>query len=442
MFAFCAAVLLGGFAVCAGEVAAANVFRRPIPRVASLDPLRSASVADAQAVALVYETPLEVDYAARPYRLASGLCELPEWSEDAKTCTLRVKEGHFFHPNEAMPHGREVTARDVAYSLCRLGDAANASSGAWIMRNVESVEAVDERVVKIVLKEPLHVFAWYLAMAYCAVVPKEAVEYFGERFGGVAAGSGAYTLASWRRNHEMVYRRAKDWPGWEDAPAPEGIVDEIRYYVIDDPLTQWLMFLKGELDLLPELSQDVREAVVDEMNAEKGRLQTSVFNIHVETPLVVFYMGMNLRDPVLGKNRLLRQALSCAFDFAAWREFRRGGVAEATGPVPPGVPGRVETPHPYAHDEEKALDLLEKAGYDVVRDAQSGRVQTIDPATGRRLALTYTLGRAAQQDREEAEFLKSFYDRVGIDLELKFMTWTGFLQAVDEGRVQLFRMGW
>ena len=80
-----------------------NVFRRPIPRVASLDPLRSASVSDAQAVTLVYETPLEVDYFARPYRLAPGLCELPEWDETRTVCTLRVRPGHRFHPCEVFP---------------------------------------------------------------------------------------------------------------------------------------------------------------------------------------------------------------------------------------------------------------------------------------------------------------------------------------------------
>ena len=45
------------------------VFRRPFGRVASIDPIRAADVASAEATALVYEPLLEVDYKARPYRL-------------------------------------------------------------------------------------------------------------------------------------------------------------------------------------------------------------------------------------------------------------------------------------------------------------------------------------------------------------------------------------
>ena len=45
------------------------VYRRVIERVASLDPVEDASVYAARCVALTYETLLEYDYEARPYRL-------------------------------------------------------------------------------------------------------------------------------------------------------------------------------------------------------------------------------------------------------------------------------------------------------------------------------------------------------------------------------------
>ena len=45
------------------------VFRRPFGRVASMDPIRAGDVLSAEAVALVYEPLLEVDYKVRPYRV-------------------------------------------------------------------------------------------------------------------------------------------------------------------------------------------------------------------------------------------------------------------------------------------------------------------------------------------------------------------------------------
>ena len=73
---------------------------------------------------------------------------------------------------------------------------------------------------------------------------------------------------------------------------------------------------------------------------------------------------------------------------------------------------------------------------------EAGYPNGIDPKTGRRLTLTLAIGRASQDTREAGELVAAFYDRIGIRLELSFHTWNAFLKAVDEGRVQLFNMGW
>ena len=91
-------------------VLVAATFTRSLERVNSMDPIMSQSAYDARAVRLVYETPLEIDYEARPYRLAPGLCELPEVSSDGLVYTLRVR------PDSP------VTATDVKDSLERLRD--------------------------------------------------------------------------------------------------------------------------------------------------------------------------------------------------------------------------------------------------------------------------------------------------------------------------------
>ena len=139
-----------------------------------------------------------------------------------------------------------------------------------------------------------------------------------------------------------------------------------------------------------------------------------------------------MKDPVLGPNRKLRQALNAAFDYPAWERFYNGRILPCPTPVPPGVDGRLEKPFPYAFDLEKAKRLLAEAGY------PGG----IDPKTGRRLVLTLSIGRASQESREAGELAASFYERIGVRLELDFKTWTAFVDAVNEGRVQMFRMGW
>ena len=401
-------VALAAMCLSAGaEEKGRTVFRRPFGRVASMDPIRAADVLAAAAVALVYEPLLEVDYKVRPYRLKGCVCEMPAVSPDGLVYTFKVVDGLRFR------NGRDVTAADVKRCLGRLADKSNASPGMWTMDGVKSVEVADERTVVITLKKPLHVFSWLMAMPYTGVMAEDG------------SGSGAYWLKSWRKNHEMVFERNESY-------REPVAIDEIRLPVVDDVSTQWLMFLGGELDFLGAVSRDNWDAVVGKDGELLPQLKAKGMTLMSAPSLSVFYVGFNMKDPVVGPNRKLRQALNCAFDFPAWKRFLNNRILPCDGPLPPGIDGRLETPFAYSYDEAKAKTLLSEAGY------PGGT----DPKTGRRLHLEISIGRATQDAREMAELMASFYDRIGIELEARYMTWDAFLTAVNEGRTQMFNLGW
>ena len=378
----------------------AATFTRSMERVSSMDPAFAQSVYDSRAVQLVYETPLEVDYYARPYKLTAGACELPEVSADGLVYVFRLKD--------ACP----AKAQDMVRSLERLRDPELVSPNGWMMKSVDTVRATDDRTVEIRLKSRCHFFPWLMAMSPSSVVLPDG------------SGTGPYVLSSWRKNHEMVFTRRKEEPG---------AFDTVRYLVVDDVTTQWLMFLKGEIDFLGEISKDNWDAVMGKDGNLDPALAAKGIRLYAIPSMDVFYLGVNMKDPVLGPNRKLRQALNAAFDYPEWERYFRGRILPADGPVPPAVPeGRLETPFPYAFDLAKAKRLMAGAGYP----------DGIDPKTGRRLVLTLSIGRATQASREMGELLASFYEKIGVKLELSFMTWDAFLKAVDESRVQLFNMGW
>ena len=395
----------------------ASTFARSMERVASMDPAQSRSIYDAHATALVYEPILAVDYKARPYRLTDGFCRLPEVSSDGLVYVFRL--AHTDAP---------LAAADVVRSLERLRDPKLVSPNGWIMKDVDTVVARDPQTVVVTLKRRCHYFPWLMAMPATGVVGPD-----GE-------GTGPYRLALWRKNHEMVFERRAGVKSpvagvkspVAGAPSPANGFDTIRYLVIDDVSTQWLMFLKGEIDFLGEISRDNWDSIVGANGRLAPELEAQGVRLHSIASLDVLYIGMNMRDPVLGPNRKLRQALNAAFDGAAWERFYNGRIQRGDGPVPPGIAGRLETPFPYAFDLEKAKRLLAEAGYP----------DGIDPKTGRRLVLTLTVGRPSQESREAAELMAAFYEKIGIKLECDFKTWPAFLKATAEGRVQLFRMGW
>jgi len=209
-------------------------------------------------------------------------------------------------------------------------------------------------------------------------------------------------------------------------------IDHIRYVVMDDPSTRWLSFLTGEIDLEAEIPRDNWDAVVTPDGLLSSDLANRGIRMHAQPSLDCFYIGFNMDDPVVGANRALRQALNAAFNFPAWALLNPCRVDAATGPVPPNVAGRLETPFAYAYDLDLARRLLSEAGYP----------EGLDPATGRRLVLQLELGRTDQETRESTELLAAFLDRIGVVLEAHYNNWPTFLQKVGRREAQMFRVGW
>ena len=429
----------------------AATFTRPLERVSTMDPAMATSIYDAHAVQLVYEPPLEIDYKARPYRLVPGFCELPEVSADGLTYVFKLKvkgrgegEGERRKSNlHCSPSPLAFTSSDLVRSLERLRDPKLVSPNGWLLKDVDAIRALDARTVEIRLKRRCHFFPWLMAMSSATVV------------GPNGEGTGPYELTHWRKNHEMVFRRKvrgegegeggrrnsnfhcspSSSPSSSSSPSPSPSTftfDTVRYLVVDDESTQWLMFLKGELDYLDRISRDNFDSIVDSEGRLAPSLAAAGVRLYSIPTMEVLYIGMNMKDPVVGPNRRLRQALNAAFDYPAWEKFYNGRILPCPTPVPPGVEGRLERPFPYAFDLAKARRLIAEAGY------PGG----VDPKTGRRLVLTMSVGRATQQSREMGELAAAFYEKIGVKLEISYMTWDAFLRAVNEGRVQLFNMGW
>ena len=132
-------------------------FTRTLERVNSMNPADAQAVYDSKAIQLVYETPLNIDYAARPYKLSSGLCELPEVSEDGLVYTFQlVKDA-------------PLTAHDIKRQLDKVRDPSAASPGGWTLKNVASIDAISNNKLVITLKTRQFVFPWMMALSTAAV---------------------------------------------------------------------------------------------------------------------------------------------------------------------------------------------------------------------------------------------------------------------------------
>ncbi len=433
-------------------------FRRAQPSLNTLDPAHGSDTSVNGAMSLLFQPLLEYDYTARPYALIpAAAVAMPEVNAEGTVFTFRLREA-YYAPDPCFGGARRrVKAQDFVYGWKRLADHQVGGSGGWLVSGIKGMaafsestagekptdyaaevaglRALDDFTLRVELEKPNNQFLWFLTMCYMAPVPPEAVAYYGQQ--GLAehpVGAGAYRLRSWRRGYEMIFDRNPEWSGWQglDPQAEEVPFETIRYLIVKDASTQWLMLLTGQLDFLEQIDRNNMEIAIDPKMGLAPELQARGIRLFTAPTLKVYYLGINMEDPVLGKNKPLRQALNAAFDTARWEAYYRGRVRALNTVAPSHLRDALQTPFPYAFDLEKARALMVEAGY------PGG----IDPQTGERLRLKVELGSATQDATESMELVASFLSAIGIKLEISVNTWQAHLEKIRLRRAQLFLMGW
>jgi len=208
------------------------------------DPPRSAATAAGEAIFLLSDTLVSMDWDQRTIR--PGLAERWEVSEDGKTYTFHLKRGVTFCD------GKPMTARDVAYTINRWVDPATRSPVRYRAGQVESVTASDDYTVVYKLKEPYSELLYQLAQQFSAVVDQATVERLGENFGVQGFnGTGPYCWGSWTPRQEMVLTRhpTYSWgPPIYQNPSPQ--VGRIVMRVIPEANTRLAAIQSGQADIV------------------------------------------------------------------------------------------------------------------------------------------------------------------------------------------------
>lgn len=443
-------------------------------RIRGFDPITAGDVPTAAAIYKIYEGLLEYEYLARPYKVRPMLAEsLPEVSADGLKYTFKIKPGVRFHDNPCFPggKGRKLTAEDFVYSWKRLADVRNKSTGYWIFEGrivgldefhkksinervnydepVEGVQALDRYTLQIKLTEPYPQLLWILTMDYAFAVPREAVERYGGEFLNNPVGTGPFLVKNWRRSYRIEFVRNPNYHGdtypsegepgdreaglLDDAGKPLPMLDSLVQYVISDDSTEWLMFLSGRL-AASGIGRSNFDAVITGQKELTPELKARGIRLEKSPLMDTTYIGFNMEDPVVGPNKKLRQALSCAIDIEKYCKFYNDRLMPAKGPIPPKVAGHdADGPYPYPFDLERAKRLLTEAGY------PEGR----DPKTGRRLQLTMETGSAADPEvRQANELIASFLAEIGVDLKVSPNNWPEYLKKLERRQVQLYQLIW
>ena len=315
----------------------------------SLDPMTDTTLMGAAAAPYMYShTVMCTDWGDLLY---PDLAEKWEVVDDINW-TFHIRQGARFH-NVPPVNGREVVAGDVAYSYKlkeTLPGGALTGWNEWIDR----YEAPEDRILSIHTKKPYSYIFMSLGSPSLAVVPREAVEQFGDLNSHVI-GTGPFVLKNWGQNEGIEIARN---PEYYNPQLP--YLDGMKWSVMSDDSSIQAAFRAGAVD--------VYEAP-DKLRAEN---LSSVKGVSARRFLNRLYavVAMNAsRFPAFADARV-REAVDISLDRQAMIDKLHLGDGELAGPVGPSwitaLPPE-EIRQAYKRDVTKAKQLLAAAGQENLR---------------------------------------------------------------------------
>lgn len=379
---------------------AASLTLAQVADINSMDPQKISDIYSANVIRQIYSNLVQINEVTE---IVPDLAESWE-NPDERTWVFHLRKGVKFH------NGEPFTAADVKYTFERVLDPATASPGRTHLRELESMEVVDDHTIKLVTKRPYAPMLMSLSRYETAIVNEKAVKELGADYGlKGAVGTGPFVFESWSRGDKVTLKRNE---GYFRGPAK---LDALIYRGIPEDATRLVELRSGGIDLIPSAFPFQDYAGVE----KEGK-----FTMYRSPVFSTLYMGLNTEVKPFD-NKKVRQAMNYAVDKVALCEAVYFGLgAPSRGPLSPVIWGFDKSLEPvYPYDVEKAKALLKEAGF------PNGFEMTI-----------YTDNRTER--RNTAEFIQAYLMEAGIQANIEVMEWGALLSTSSKGVNGAFMLGW
>ena len=324
----------------------------------SLDPAIVTAVPDMRIAKALFEGLARLS--GKTGRPEPGLAERWDISSDGRTYTF------YLRTNAAWSTGEPITSADVAYSWLRALNPATASDYAgqlFYIHNAEpfynqalkdpsdlGIRALDARRFQVTLDYPLAFFLDLCCYPTLAVVPRGAIEKFGDRWvtHQPLPASGPFELVTWRLNDKVRLRKNPYY--WDAANTRSEVIDLLPVASPNTALNldqTALADVVWDKDLVPVELMDVLSKKPD---------------FHNFSFLGTFFYRFNVtRRPF--DDAKVRRAFALATDKEQIvRKLTFGGEKPASHFVPDGV-ANYKSPVGMGYNPQLARQLLAEAGF-------------------------------------------------------------------------------
>lgn len=355
-----------------------------------------------------------------------------EISDSGKTYTFHLRNDVFFHTDKCFPQKTRVAnAYDFVYSFERIINPKTASPGAWIFNEhiteTGAFTALDSFTFQIKLRHAFLPLMGILTMQYCSVVPQEAVTFYGLDFRANPVGTGAFRYKKWKEGAALILVKNPNYFEQEKGEKMP-FLDGIRVSFITDKKAEFLAFRQKELDFISGLDASYIDEVLTDRGELKSKLQNE-FLLSKSRYLNTEYLGFNLenddpKNPL--RNKKIRQAINYGIDRNELIRYLRNGIGKAAenGFVPEGLPSFNAGEKQYEYNPEKAVQLIEEAGYNTQNPLPEIALYTNE---------TY---------REIALMTAKQLSKIGINVKIEINPAAVLREWMVKGKAPFFRGSW
>ncbi len=306
------------------------------------DPLRTNDAASTYINAQVYETLYRI--APDGSNMPLLATELPEFSADGMTATIKLREGVTFHD------GTPFNAEAVKHTFSLIKDPAFGSNRASIVASIDTMEVLDEHTIKLNLKYADGVLLAKLAHTNSAIVSPTAQATRDLMIDPV--GTGPYKFVSMVSGANVVLTANEEYRG--GAPA----VKNVTMTIIAEESTAVARMETGEADFMPNVS-------VQQVARLQGMPHVTFATSPAAQVVYVMIRPNSTKNPLMA-NKDFRVAIAKSFDTQGYTDFVMEGYASHSASViGPNVFGYTEAAEGfgYAYDPQGAKAIVDANGW-------------------------------------------------------------------------------
>ncbi|WED23451.1 ABC transporter substrate-binding protein [Vibrio sp. JC009] len=330
------------------------------------------------------------------------------WKQvDELTTEFTIRDGIKFH------NGKVADAKAVKASLERALEMTNRKD---MKIPVDTIEA-DGNKLTVKTTRPYATLLNMLADPVFIIIDAQAASENPDGFKYQPVATGPFMVESFSSETGIVMKKHADH--WRGEPG----VDKVNVKYISDESTRAMALQSGELDFAPQISP----ADLTVLEKDENLKVLSSPNLRI------FFVRTNFAKPWM-KSPEFRQAIHHAIHKDVYAEKIAGGIP-ARGPFNQLLPFGHKGADSYGYDQEKAIQLLDKAGF---VDTDGDGIRELD---GKNIVLQYiSMTNHGAQARNIGIAMQSELKKVGIGMEVKQME--NHTEAAKQGQYDFLFERW